>query len=79
MDAAGKKRKRPADIQRSVALRRILVTGEVDDKVTGEDDLGNGNEGVALLQQTFDDGRQGLGGMLGGVVEQNDGAGTFYG
>ena len=59
MDTVGKKRKRPTDIQRSVALRRTLPTGVVGGIVPGKNDLGDGNEGIALLQQTFDDTGQG--------------------
>lgn len=51
----------------------------IDGIVPGEDDLGDGDEGIALLQQALDDTGQGLRGMLGGVVEQDDGAGAYLG
>lgn len=60
-------------------LRRTLPPGVVDGIVAGEDDLGNGDEGIALLQQAFDDAGQRLGGVLGGVVKQDDGTGTDSG
>lgn len=41
--------------------------------LSGENDLGDGNEGVALLKQRLNNGRQGFRGMQGGVVKQNDG------
>ena len=53
MDAVGKKRKRSADIQRSVALRRTLPAGMVDGVVACKNDLGDGDEGVTILQERF--------------------------
>jgi len=37
--------------------------------------LGDGDKGVALLQEGLQDSRKGLRGVLGGVVEEDDGAG----
>ena len=59
--------------------RRALPPGVVDGVGLGEDDLGDGHEGIALLEQIFDDAGQGLRGVLGGVVEQDDGAGADLG
>ena len=57
------------------ALRGALAAGVVDGVLPGEEDLGDGDEGVALLEKGLDDSGQGLGGVEGGVVEQDDGAG----
>ena len=51
----------------------------VDGVRSSEDNLGDGNKGIALLKQGLDDGGQGLRGMEGGVVEQDDGAGLDLG
>lgn len=56
------------------ALRGALAAGVVDGVLPGEEDLGDGDEGVALLEKGLDDGGQGLRGVEGGVVEQDDGA-----
>ncbi len=45
----------------------------VDGVGLGEDDLGDGDEGIAVLQELFDDAGQGLGGVEGRVVEEHDG------
>lgn len=50
----------------------------VDGVLPGQDQLGDGHEGISFLQQTFDDAGQGLGGVLGGVVKQHDGTGTDF-
>ena len=39
-----------------------------------QDELGDGHKGIALLQKSLDDAGQGLRGVEGGVVEQDDGA-----
>ena len=57
-------------------LCRTLSAGVVDGIVPGEDDLGNGDEGVAFLKQTLNDTGQSLRGVFCGIVEQDDGAGT---
>ena len=54
-------------------MRRALPPGVVDGVLPGEDDLGDRDKGVALLEQSLDDSRQGLRGMEGGVVEQDNG------
>ena len=64
---------------RLVLGERALFPCVVDGIFTIQDNLGDGQKGVAIFQQGFDDTGQGLGGVLGGVVEQYDGAGTFYG
>lgn len=46
----------------------------VDGVLSGENDLGDGNEGVALLNQRLQNRGQGLRGMECGVVEQHNGA-----
>ena len=60
-------------------LRRKLAAGVVDGVVhvvfPGENQLGDGDEGVASCSRVSEDGGQGLGGMEGGVVEENDGPG----
>lgn len=56
------------------AACRELAAGVVDGIVAGEKNLGDGDKGIAVLKQRFNDGGQGLRGVLGGVVEQHDGA-----
>ena len=51
----------------------------VDGVLSGENDLRDGNKGVALLKQGLDDGGQGLRGVQGGVVKQNDGPWLDFG
>ena len=46
----------------------------VNGVITGQDDLGDGDEGISLLKQGLDDGGQGLRSVERGVVEQDDGA-----
>ena len=46
----------------------------VDGVTARKNKLGYGHKGIALLQQTFNNTGQGLRGVLGSVVEQNDGA-----
>ena len=62
-------------IQPSLGLSRCraLPAGVVDGVLPGEDDLRDGDKGVALLEKSLDDGGQGLGGVKGGVVKQDDG------
>lgn len=48
----------------------------VDGIFLGEDQLGDGHKGVALLGQLLQDAGQGLGGVKGRVVEENDGPGA---
>ena len=50
-----------------------MVNGVVSAAGAGEDELGDGHKGVALLEQGFQNGGQGLGGVEGGVVEEYDG------
>lgn len=59
--------------------RRTLPPRVVDGVGLGEDDLGDWDEGIAVLEQALDNARQGLRGVFGGVVEQDDGAGTDLG
>ena len=56
-----------------------LPPGMVDGIGLRQDDLGDGNEGIALLKQELNDTGQRLRGVLGGVVEQDNGAGTDLG
>ena len=51
----------------------------VDGVVALQNDLRDGEESVAVFQQGSDDARQSFGGVLGGVVEQDDGAGLDFG
>ena len=53
---------------------RTLPSGVIDGVLPGEDDLGDGHEGVALPEEGLEDGGQGLRRMEGGVMEQDDGA-----
>ena len=50
----------------------------VDGVLPGENDLGDGDKGVALLEEGLDDGGQGLRGVEGGVVEQDNGPGLSW-
>ena len=51
-----------------------MVDGVVHAVLAGEDELGDGDHGVALLKQIVQNAGQGFRGVLGGVVEQDDGA-----
>ena len=44
----------------------------VDGIVAGEDQLGDGYKGIALLSELFQDGGQGLRRVQGGVVKEHD-------
>ena len=46
--------------------------------LSGENDLGDGNEGVALLKQRLNNGRQGFRGMQGGVVKEDNRTGLNF-
>ena len=50
----------------------------VDGILPVQNDLGDGDKGIALLKQGFDDGGQGLRRVDGGIVEQYDGAGLHF-
>jgi len=56
-----------------------VVDGVVRAARPGDDELGDGQELIALLQQIFNDGGQSLRGVEGGVVEEYDGAGLHLG
>ena len=57
-------------------LAACVVDGVVGVVLPGHgSSLGDGHKGVALLNERGQDGWQGLRRVLGGVVEQNDGAG----
>ena len=60
-------------------IRWTLPPGVVDGIVPSKDDLGDGDKGVSLLQQALNNAGQGLRGVLGGVVEQDNGAGADLG
>ena len=86
----GKDEPPPRDIKRSLTQSTCFVSGSfclchsfgplsscvVDIGVAGEQDLGYGDDGVAVLLQRLDDPGQGLRRMFGGVVEEDDAAGT---
>lgn len=61
------------------ALTAGVVHGVVLAAGPRHNQLGDGDEGIALLQQTFNDARQRLRRMLGSVVEQDNGAGLHLG
>lgn len=56
-----------------------LPAGVVDGVGLGEDDLGDGEEGVAVLEEGLNDARQGLWGVEGSVVKEHDGPGLDLG
>lgn len=56
-----------------------LPSGMIDGVVTLQDDLGDRQEGIAVFQQSLNDARQRFRGVLGSVVEQDDGAGLDFG
>ena len=64
-------------------FHRALAAGVVDDVVgavlAGEDELADGHDVVALLDQILQDPGQGLRGVEGGVVEEDDGPGADFG
>ena len=49
-----------------------MVDGVICVVGTWEDELRHRHQGVAVLQQGLDDARQGLRGVEGGVVEEDD-------
>ena len=51
-----------------------MVDGVVCAAGAGEDELGDGHKGVALLEQGLQNGGQSLGGVEGGIVEEHDGS-----
>lgn len=55
-------------------LGRELLSGVVDGVVAGEDQLRDGDKGIAFLDQAFDDGGKGLRRVFRGIMEENDGA-----
>ena len=59
--------------------RRTLPPGVVDGIFSVEQDLGDGEEGIAVLEELFQDGGKRFRSVLGGVVEQHDGAGLHLG
>ena len=50
----------------------------VDGVLPFQDDFRNGDEGIAFLQQTFNDTRQGFGSVLSSIMEQDNGAGLDF-
>lgn len=50
-----------------------VVDGEILAADAGVDELGDGEDGVALTDEVLQDAGQGLRGVLGSVVEQDDG------
>ena len=59
-------------------LFRALSPGMVDGVLPFQDDFRNGDEGIAFLQQTFNDTRQGFGSVLSSIMEQDNGAGLDF-
>ena len=59
------------------SFRRTLAAGVVDGVVravfAGEDQLADGKDVIALLDQILQNSRQGFRGVEGGVVEEDDG------
>ena len=53
-------------------LSRALPAGMIDGVLPFQNDLRNGDKGVSLLQQAFNDPRQRLRGVLGSIVEQHN-------
>lgn len=53
-------------------LRRALPSGVVDGVAPRQDQLGDGHEGVPLPDKVFQNAGQRLGGVLGGVVKEDD-------
>ena len=51
----------------------------VDGVFAGQEDLGDGHKGGAVLEEFFQDAGQSFRGVLSGVVEQDDGAGLDLG
>ena len=49
----------------------------VDGVLPGEQELGDGDKGIALLEQGLENSGQGLRGVEGGVVEQADGSALY--
>ena len=56
-----------------------VVDGVVGTAAAGQDELGDGHEGVALLEQALEDIRQSLRGVEGGVVEEDNGTRAHLG
>ena len=54
-----------------------VVDGEVGPALAGQDEPAHRDHFVAVFLQPVQDGRQGLGGVEGGVVEEDDGAGGY--
>lgn len=55
------------------ALAASVIYGIICAAFTRQNDLGNGHKGIAILQQRLDNTRQGLRGVEGSVMEQNNG------
>jgi len=55
--------------------RRQLPSGVVDGVIPLYNQLRDGDDGIAVLEEVFDDGRERFGGVERGVVEQDDAAG----
>ena len=64
-------------------LYGTLLTGVVDGVVgaalAGKDELGDRDESVPFLEEGLDNAGQGFRGVLGGIVEEHDGAGLYLG
>ena len=60
-------------------LRRELPADVVDDVGRGENELGDGEDGVAVVDEVGEDSGQRLRRVEGGVVEQHDAARLYLG
>ena len=60
-------------------LRRELPAGVVDGVGRGENELGDGEDGVAVVDEVGEDSGQRLRRVEGGVVEQHDAARLYLG
>ena len=62
-----------ASLSRSLFCGGALAAGMVDGIFSGEDDLRDGNKGVALLKKGLDNSGQGFRGVECRIVKQNNG------
>lgn len=56
-----------------------MVHGVIDAALARKDELGDGDKGVALLEQGLNDAGQRLRSVLGGIMKQDDGTGLDLG
>ena len=70
---------KPPRLNSGGALASCVVDGVLLAAGPRQDELRDGHKGIALLQKSLDDAGQGLRGVEGGVVEQDDGPGLDLG